>query len=89
MKTGVPAFPGFDTKSETFVPGMDLVDHFAGQALAGKLAAWTNRETRLDIASHASNAGITAEQYIAMKCYDFAEAMIAEREKRLARKEAV
>ncbi len=73
--TGGPAFP---VVSESGVGhaaafrGMTLRDWFAGQALAGMLAA-SPSETGLQARSNALKAAVWA--------YEFADAMIEEREK--------
>lgn len=52
---------------------IDLLDRFAGQALAGYLAAHADTEVLLP-----------KEDEAAETAYSYAEAMLAEREKRLA-----
>ena len=68
-KDGGPAFPCTDAKG--FVSeGMSLRDYFAGQALAGLLAQY----------------GYGAlKQSLITDCYEYADAMLAEREKQEGR----
>jgi hypothetical protein len=84
MDTGGSAFPGkaqvlanADTPLYVTVdaPGMTLVDYFAGQALASLLA--TPQQWKDDTAALASRMA-----------YDMAEAMLAERDRRLFGKTA-
>lgn len=71
LPNGGPAFPivEHDDRYGTRVcPGLTIADWFAGQALSGYLA---------DGAITSEKAASCAEQ-----CYDFAEAMVAEKLKR-------
>ena len=68
MSANPPAFPlavPFPIEGQCIVPGMTLLDYFAGQALAGFG----------DEIEHAASA--------AAWCYMMAEAMLAERAKRM------
>lgn len=81
---GGPAFPhpinkhaaGFQYK---VVDGMSLLDHFAGQALAG------------DLASQSEHTGFyeseSASSALASRCYRIAAAMLAERRRLMGGKE--
>lgn len=77
VKTGGPAFPGnysyIDGMASSF-DGMDLRDWIAGQALSGVIVQCA--------ADHDTNkyAGGPAT-YFAMKAYEIADAMLAEKEK--------
>lgn len=77
-RDGGPAFPGkrcigHDVMNETPIyehpSGMTLLDWFAGQALAGEME--TGKPTFGDAL------------VIAKRCYGFADAMLAERERRM------
>lgn len=79
MNDGGPAFPGESQKrnsqgewNEADWPGMSLLDHYAGEALKGFVSNFI---------------GSLTPQQLAEKAFDQAEAMIAERAKRLARKD--
>ncbi len=69
-KNGGPAFPHWDGPGGRCFNGMTLWDYFAGSALAGILS---------DPACNASDSDI------ARSAYNYANAMIAEREKRSGR----
>lgn len=78
---GGPAFPIYIEKIvpgnyARAHPGMSLRDWFAGQALRGILAwdAEMNNRSRTDVS--------TEPQIIAASCYNIADAMLAEREKK-------
>lgn len=75
---GGPAYPmppcplcGTDHRPTHDEPGMTLLDHFAGQALAG------------DLASQSEHTGFyeseSASSALASRCYRIAAAMVAER----------
>ena len=68
-ETGGPAFPEFPQKKSdyqfAYTSGMTLRDYFAGQALAG----WV------------TGSGNNDEDYVAQVCYEYADAMLKEREK--------
>jgi len=73
MKDGGPAFPGMWPSEEPhhfgqlmLKPGMSLRDWFAGQALAA-LGRTSNNWPE--------------DQRVAVRCYEVADAMLAEREK--------
>ena len=73
-KDGGPAFPGFDPASETPKPlhGMSMRDWLAGQALAQLILAYTQ----------VYGSPKAAPDKIATEAYRFADAMLAERERR-------
>lgn len=71
---GGPAFPTKD-----FYRGMSLRDYFAGQALAGLLAAC--RELQESIAATAAEAEVGPTRMTAINAYEIADAMLAERSK--------
>jgi hypothetical protein len=84
-KDGGPAFPGrialpksfsrdgVPTEFFDFAPGMSLRDYFAGQALAGWIAASPG--------SILGNVPEDTTHHVARQCLKFADAMIAERSK--------
>ena len=80
---GGPAFPhtvqmeGFD---RVWVSGMSLRDYFAGQALAGIAACTGPDEGARAIRKAAAKNNSTFEQAIAGLAYEWADAMLAERE---------
>ena len=55
-------------------PGMTLLDWYAGKALVGDMSAFTKE---LD---HCYDPDM-----VAVRCFDYAEAMLAERQKRMER----
>lgn len=69
MNDGGPAFPceGGELSGLHANPGMSLRDWFAGQALAGCMADYNIGDTFQDVAR---------------TCYEIADAMLKEREKR-------
>lgn len=69
-KDGGPAFP-CDVKGGIecgYKPGMTLRDYFAGQSLAG-MSLWNFTQSEVD------------RKIMAHRCYQMADAMIAERSK--------
>ena len=62
--------------------GMDLIDYFAGKALQGYVGSAELQQ----LAFLAKNTDETVESIVAMAAYDFAEAMMKEREKRQNKK---
>ena len=69
-------FPG--EHSQVWQQGMTLRDWFAGQALAGQLASLTSAEVVAAIQANVPDP----EAWAAESAYRFADAMLAEREKR-------
>jgi len=59
---------------------MTLLDYFAGQALNGTAA---NIEWMKALSQTAKEADISAEVCVARSCYEFAEAMLKERKRRM------
>lgn len=85
MKTGGPAYPQpavvlnegrVDYADEMGYGGMTLLDHYAGEALKGLCA-------NPQVIDGLTNGSMT---WLATNSWELAEAMIAEREKRMARK---
>ena len=74
------AFPATHKSFETGIgitvsrPGMTLLDYFAGQVLAGGIA---------DNLRFPPNLTDEVLGGVSIRCYDIAEAMLAEREKRI------
>ena len=80
-KTGGPAFPFEHNRSEAMYcsNGMTLWDWYAGQAMAGLMSD----STILQSASiTAAQIGKRNEEVMALLCSEFADAVIAERNKR-------
>ena len=72
MSANPPAFPlavPFPIEGQCIVPGMTLLDYFAGQALCGMVAA--------------DPQPIEDDERAAQACYGLAEHMLAERAKRM------
>lgn len=61
--------------------GMSLRDWFAGQALAGNVAALSSDSYFMTLVKMATDNGMTMSQALATSSYAYADAMIAEREK--------
>ena len=75
---GGPAFPTFTGESRDNAAGMSLRDYFAAQALEGWLAFGTPQR----ILEHASAETVkSTDEMIVARCYQLADAMIAERAK--------
>jgi hypothetical protein len=74
---GGPAFPGF--KDGLPVPGMDLRDWFAGQALAGLMAECNENDNARS--ALAKKRGMSIDQTRTSQAYQIADAMLAERKK--------
>jgi len=78
---GGPAFPQVQLydedgrRSPCYLGGATMLDWFAGQALAGELASQERGEALFE--QTPENAAL-----VARRTYKFAEAMLAEREKR-------
>lgn len=71
---GGPAFPAAtDNRS-----GMSLRDWFAGQALAGLAAVFAD----YDYVKTAAENGMTVPEFTAKRVYEYADAMLAERERK-------
>jgi hypothetical protein len=64
-----------------FQAGMALRDWFAGQALIGLLAHATSAQTQLGLMKTFQAHGMTAEEGMTVSAYQFADAMLAAREK--------
>jgi hypothetical protein len=68
--------------------GMELVDYFAAKAMASiVLAMSTNTGTYADYVSDAKANGLEISEQVASVAYDIAEAMLAERERRIDARE--
>ena len=78
LEPGEPSQTGEHTAQ---FPGMSLRDYFAGQALAGQLAAFTNADAIEQWVEVSRETGETQHQTVAREAYRFADAMLAERNK--------
>ncbi len=67
-----------DRKEPTRNEGMSLLDYFAGQALGGYTS---DNDVFASCKVIADKKGIEVKKFIAVSCYNFAEAMLKEREK--------
>jgi hypothetical protein len=74
-KNGKPAFP---RGGIGYNEGMTLRDYFAGQALAGIVA--DNATIKL-VAQTAYDEGLKVVEVVSMSCYEYADAMLKERDK--------
>ena len=72
-----PAFP-HESPKEIFA-GMSMLEYYAGQALTAVIA---NQEFYLSAIETARQRNIKYTEWIATGCFEFAEAMIAESERR-------
>lgn len=81
MKDGGPAYPT-DASEErnrgsTVYPGMSLRDYFAAAALQGVLSDMVDHMKVLERTGHSGDA----DKVLARFCYEYADAMLAERDK--------
>lgn len=80
---GGPAFPesytGPDRPHEGMGGGMTLLDYFAAKAMQSLSAT---QDSMAAISKQAKLDGVNSVRFIAAASYDFADAMLAEREKR-------
>jgi len=71
------AFPHESPKE--IYPGMSLLEYYAGQALTGVIS---NQEFYISAIETALERNIKYTEWIATGCFEFAEAMVKEAEKR-------
>ena len=69
-------------EDEGIVEGMTLLDHFAGEAMAGRMAALASQDVVRARAAAAADCGLTVTEADAVCSYDTAAAMIAEKRRR-------
>lgn len=89
MNDGGPAFPVYSQPApelsfQADSAGMSLRDYFAARALQAVAGAAAFNQVAEDMMKRAGiNPARDTDKFIAMLAYDFADAMIAEREKRM------
>lgn len=86
-KGGGPAFPtqGMMTDSEVYLPatGMSLRDYFAAQAMQAEIITSSSDatpESAQALVAAAEKAGRSPQRHLAHNAYEWADAMLAERE---------
>ena len=72
---GGPVYPTYVDQCE----GMSLRDYFAGQALEGILAMASSESIMVEMSNRATRGNIKVSEVVAVKAYNFADAMIKER----------